>query len=400
MNLSEAVCWCSKNCYIRKPIPIYGNSDDSSDISSIRHWGELCFVIDNMRPSILLSSLATFASLASATLRYRGADISSLLVEENNHISYKNTNGAGAKLETILASNGVNTVRQRLWVNPSDGVYGLDYNRQLAARMVNAGMKIYLDMHFSDTWADPSHQTTPSGWSTTDIGTLSWQLYNYTMDVCNSFAEQNIPLEIVSIGNEIRAGLLWPLGSTSNYHNIATLLHSAAWGIKDSKLATKPKIMIHLDNGWSWSEQSYFYNTVLAEGPLLKTDFDLMGVSYYPFYTSSATLASLKSTLANMASTWGKGLIVAETNWPFACPRPAYAFPSDLTSIPFSAAGQATFLKDVASIVAGTSNGLGMFYWEPAWIGNAGLGSSCSDNLLVDSSTDAFRTSVEVFSSI
>lgn len=111
-----------------------------------------------MRPSVLLSSLATFASLTTAALQYRGADISSLLVEEGNGISYKNTNGASTKLETILAENGVNTVRQRLWVNPSDGVYGLDYNLKLAARMVNAGMKLYLDMHLSDTWADPSHQ--------------------------------------------------------------------------------------------------------------------------------------------------------------------------------------------------------------------------------------------------
>jgi arabinogalactan endo-1,4-beta-galactosidase len=111
-----------------------------------------------MRLSIFLSSLATFTSLTSATLQYRGADISSLLVEEDDGISYKNTNGASAKLETILSANGVNTVRQRLWVNPSDGVYGLDYNLELAARMVDAGMKIYLDMHFSDTWADPSHQ--------------------------------------------------------------------------------------------------------------------------------------------------------------------------------------------------------------------------------------------------
>lgn len=111
-----------------------------------------------MKLLFLLSSLAAFTSLASASLKYRGADISSLIVEEDDGISYKNTNGASAKLETILANNGVNTVRQRLWVNPSDGIYGLDYNLKLAARMVDAGMKIYLDMHLSDTWADPSHQ--------------------------------------------------------------------------------------------------------------------------------------------------------------------------------------------------------------------------------------------------
>lgn len=204
----------------------------------------------------------------------------------------------------------------------------------------------------------------------------------------------------MSIGNEITAGLLWPLGKTSSYYNIARLLHSASAGIKDSNLATKPKIMIHLDNGWSWATQKYFYTTTLAEGPLLTTDFDIMGVSYYPFYNSAATLASLKSSLNSMASTWGKYLVVAETDWPYSCPSPAYAFPSDTTSIPFSAAGQTTFVKDVAAIVAAVSGGHGLFYWEPAWVQNAGLGSSCADNLLVSYSNDEVRSSMAVFASI
>lgn len=157
--------------------------------------------------------------------------------------------------------------------------------------------------------------------------------------------------------------------------------------------------MIHLDNGWNWATQQYFYQTTLAEGPLLTSDFDIMGVSYYPFYNSQATLASLKTSLANMASSWGKGIVVAEINWPESCPNPAYAFPSDTTSIPKSAAGQTTFVKDVASIVAGVSGGQGLFYWEPAWLQNAGLGSSCADNLMFDYSGVA-RSSLSVFASI
>lgn len=124
-----------------------------------------------------------------------------------------------------------------------------------------------------------------------------------------------------------------------------------------------------------------------------------MGVSYYPFYNSGATLAALKSSLTNMASTWKKSIIVAETDWPAACPKPAYSFPSDTTSIPKSAAGQTTWLKDVAAVVAGVSGGDGLFYWEPAWIQNAGLGSSCSDNLMVDQSGTA-SSSLSVFSAI
>lgn len=157
--------------------------------------------------------------------------------------------------------------------------------------------------------------------------------------------------------------------------------------------------MIHLDNGWNWAEQSYFYKTVLGEGPLLASDFDMMGVSYYPFYDSAATLASLKSSLAHLAPAYGKEIVVAETNWPTSCPSPAYAFPSDAKSIPFSAAGQTTWVKDVAAIVAGTAGGSGLFYWEPAWVWNDALGSSCADNLMVSDSGQAL-SSLAVFGSI
>jgi arabinogalactan endo-1,4-beta-galactosidase len=157
--------------------------------------------------------------------------------------------------------------------------------------------------------------------------------------------------------------------------------------------------LIHIDNGWNWDTQNYFYTTVLSQGTLSASDFDIMGVSYYPFYNAQATLANLKSSLTNMASTWGKELVVAETNWPVSCPNPSYAFPSDTASIPKSIAGQTTWVKDVAGVVAGVNGGSGLFYWEPAWIQNAALGSSCPDNLMVEQS-GAVRASLAVFNSI
>lgn len=102
--------------------------------------------------------LLPFASLATAALQYRGADISSVLIEEEAGIEYKNANGEVQPLETILKANGINSIRQRLWVDPGDGNYNLDYNLELAARVQDAGLGIYLDMHFSDTWADPQKQ--------------------------------------------------------------------------------------------------------------------------------------------------------------------------------------------------------------------------------------------------
>lgn len=255
---------------------------------------------------------------------------------------------------------------------------------KLSKRVVNQGLSVYLDLHYSDTWADPSHQATPAKWDDSTIGQLKWTVYNYTLAVCNRYAGEGISPAIVSIGNEIRAGLLWPLGGTSSYYNIADLLHSASSAIKDSKLSKKPQIMIHLDNGWDSGTQLWWYKNILGQGPLKSTDFDMIGVSYYPFYSEKAYLGSLKYSLQQLATTYGKKLVVAETNWPAKCSKPAYKFPSDATYIPFSSAGQEEWIEAVGKIVAGVSGGAGLYYWEPAFLGNAGLGSSCEDNLLVD----------------
>lgn len=110
-----------------------------------------------MLPTLLLAAASLLAP-ATAALTYRGADISSLIVEENSGISYKNSAGTTQVLETILSSAGINSVRQRVWVNPSDGNYNLAYNVKLAKRVQNQGMSTYLDLHYSDTWADPSSQ--------------------------------------------------------------------------------------------------------------------------------------------------------------------------------------------------------------------------------------------------
>lgn len=223
-----------------------------------------------------LALLCLGCATGAAALTYRGVDWSSVLVEEDAGIHYQTTGGTVQPLEDILAASGVNTVRQRVWVSPSNGHYGLDYNIKIAKRANAAGLGLFVDFHYSDTWADEGDQAIPSGWPT-DIDDLSWELYNYTLDVMNEFASNGIQPKIISLGNEINAGLLWPTGSTLSYANIARLLHSAAWGVKDSDVSPTPKIMVHLANGWDWSEQQYFYESVLAEGTFLTSDFDMMG---------------------------------------------------------------------------------------------------------------------------
>ena len=214
----------------------------------------------------------------------------------------------------------------------------------------------------------------------------------------NAFQSAGLPLSLVSIGNEITAGMLWDLGSTDTPANLARLLHSASAGIKDSTITVQPQILVHLDNGWNYDTQEWWYDLVLAEGTFTSDDYDVQAVSYYPFYNEDATLASLKSSLTSMKSKYGKEIMVVETNWPQTCTSPAYDFPSDTTAIPFSAAGQMTWLKDVAAAVEAAS-GTGVFYWEPAWLDNAGLGSSCENNLMFDDAGQAL-SSLAVFSSL
>ncbi|CAO2653189.1 Nn.00g026000.m01.CDS01 [Neocucurbitaria sp. VM-36] len=352
-----------------------------------------------------LTYLFLFATSALAALPHKGVDWSSLLIEEKAGKTYKNSNGQTQPLETILKASGVNMVRQRIWVNPSNGDYNLDYNIRLAKRAKAAGLPIYLDFHYSDNWADPGKQVVPAAWKSLAREALIKQIYDYTKSVLDRFQKEGIPLAIVSIGNEITPGLLFPIGQLSSSggpKNVAALLKSASKAVKESSMSPKPKIMIHLDNGWKWDTQQWWYDTVLGSGGgLSSNDFDIQGLSYYPFYNSAATLAALSDSMGRLAKKYGKEVQVVETNWPSYCPNPAYAFPADTKNVPISADGQIQWMKELAKRVAAVEGGkgTGLFYWEPAWIDNAGLGSSCGWNLMVGDDGKVMN-SLAVFNSI
>lgn len=221
----------------------------------------------------------------------------------------------------------------------------------------------------------------------------------------NAFHTAKIPLALVSIGNEIRAGMLWPLGSldssSSSYSpaNVARLLHSASAGIKDSSLTPQPKILVHLDNGWNAETQEWWYDLILSpNNAFTSADYDVQAVSFYPFYNSAATMSALQKSLEGLKGKYGKDVMVVETNWPQKCSKPEVAFPEDVRDLTFSAEGQREWMEEVAGVVEGVG-GSGVWYWEPAWLANAGLGSSCENNLMFDAEGRAL-SSLEVFKSL
>lgn len=270
-----------------------------------------------------------------------------------------------------------------LWVG-SSGQYNLDYTIELASRLNAKGFEILLDFHFSDSWADPSQNYAPDSWPT-DVSSLSSTLRGYVSSTLESFSAAGVNLTLVALGNEVTTGFLWPTGkiSNNNFANFATLLAAARDGVSDAVGlgVHKPQVMIHLDNGWDQGLQTWWYKALLATGTVTTDDFDVIGVSFYPFYGTSATLDNLQASLNTLASTYGKPVMVAETDWPVSCSGVALS-----ESIDVSASGQSTWVKNIASVLESVPSGLGqgLFYWEPAFINNTSLNSDCKDVILFD----------------
>lgn len=201
-------------------------------------------------------------------------------------------------------------------------------------------------------------------------------MYSYTLNLVTAFNNQGVPIDYIQVGNEITNGLLWPVGqiSTQGFHPASELLHSAVAGVRAASSTTKT--VVHIDNGWNSATVSWFFNGIFVAGALAASDVDVFGFSFYPFYNTGATLSALKSSITSISNAFNKPILIAETDWPYACPSSvALSEPS----IPKSAAGQVTWVKDIENVLSGLgSNGLGVVYWEPGWIGNGGLGSACS----------------------
>ena len=174
------------------------------------------------------------------------------------------------------------------------------------------------------------------------------------MNVVQSFSNQGTPIDILQVGNEINDGLLWPTGQVSKngYHPLSELHHSA---INGAKAVGSPKILIHLANGWNWSGLDAWFSGVYVPGALSADQVDIIGVSFYPFYDAGATLAALKTSLTNAANTFGKPIVVAETDWPVSCSGTSLTEPS----IAVSTSGQQTWVNDIKNVLAGLPSGRG-----------------------------------------
>lgn len=323
----------------------------------------------------------------------RGADVSFLPAVEAGGGVFRE-HGQPTDCLTILKTRGVTTARLRVWHAPSDGHSGLAEVLTLAARARAAGMDLLLDLHYSDTWADPGQQVKPAAWASLPFPVLCDSVRTYTRDVLTTFKVQGLAPAIIQLGNEITAGMLWddgrvgrPFDTPMQWANLAGLLEAACEGVADAfPTGPRPEVMIHIDRGGDNAGARRFLDSLTSRG----VSFDLIGLSYYPWWHGS--LADLEANLADLALRYGKDIIVVETAYPwtlgwFDGTHNPVGLPEQLlpgyTATP---EGQRAFLATVLATVRATpgGRGRGVFWWEPEWIAAPGLGSSWENLALFD----------------
>jgi arabinogalactan endo-1,4-beta-galactosidase len=286
--------------------------------------------------------------------------------------------GRAALPEQILADHGANFVRLRLWLDPPGGYSNLSSVLAMALRAHAAGMQILLDFHYSDFWADPGKQNTPAAWQQQDLATLATTVRNYTHDVLAALAAQGTPADMVQIGNEIRTGMLWPLGwadawSGDGWANLGTLLRAAAAGVADAPGPTA-RIVIHFDQGGDNAFSRKFFDRVVEQ----HVPFDVIGLSYYPFW--HGTITQLRTNLADLAGRYQKDVMIVETQygWTLANGDALGNFlwleSQAVPGYPATPGGQLAFASDLVSALAAVPDGrgAGIFYWQPEWIPGVG----------------------------
>ena len=287
--------------------------------------------------------------------------------ENNNEISFINS----------LIQNGVNTIRLRLWVNPVDESSSLDEVKEFSNELKSLGFKIWVTPHFSDTWAHPGQQQTPSDWSSLSFEELKNQVYTYTSQIMSE-----INPDYIQIGNEINTGILFPHGRIAdNQDQFVELVNEGVNAVRNS--STNAKIILHCAG---FESSNWFFNIVN------QVDYDIIGISYYPWWHGKS-LDDLQNQLSSLSINFEKEILIAETSYPFTLGWNDWTNNNVgleehliLPDYPASPQGQKDFIRDIKNLVFEVNNGIGFCYWGAeriAWDGENSTNGSTWENQAV-----------------
>jgi arabinogalactan endo-1,4-beta-galactosidase len=285
---------------------------------------------------------------ASTPVFARGADVGWLTQLEGLGYTYVDETNTQMSALQILKNHGVNTIRIRTFVNPTitSGSLGVgDANQTgsiaLAKLASSMGFQILIDFHYSDTWADPGHQTIPAAWAGQNYSQLQTSVYDYTYDFMKALAADGIYPQWVQVGNEINSGLLWPIGEYTNFTQLAGLINQGYNAVK--AVSSSTQVIVHLATLSNLSDFEWFFDTLKADGG----EFDVIGASYYD---GPGTLSTITTNLNTLAARYSKPVMICELGHTV----------SDWN-------GSNDDVKSAIQAMAAVPNGrgLGVIYWEP-----------------------------------
>lgn len=304
-----------------------------------------------------------------------GCDVSSLIAEEASGVIFYGNDGKEQDLLLTLSQNGVNTIRIRVWNDPYDengNSYGggnndLETAIQIGKRATQYGMSSMIDFHYSDFWADPGKQKSPKAWADMTLSEKEAALYQYTYDSMEQLFKEGVAINIVQVGNETTSGMC---GET-DWAVIATLMNAGSRAIREVSAKYNQNVMIALH--FTNPEKSGHYDFYAKTLDEYNVDYDIFASSYYPVW--HGTLDNLTKVLKKVASTYNKKVMVAEFSYPYTYENGDFSH-NNIGSgsdcdfrYDVSAQGQADCIRSIAKAILDCGDaGIGICYWEPAWI--------------------------------
>lgn len=303
-----------------------------------------------MLSSFTLMDKSTIAKASEVNVNFaKGADVGWLPQMEASGFVLKNDDGNQQDVLEILKEHGIDSIRLRTWVNPSNdpqsGHCSTEETVKMAERAKNMGFKIMIDFHYSDSWADPGQQNTPAAWKNDDLSQMKTHLYDYTYDVMTKLKAVGVAPEWVQVGNEINPGMLLPMGSLTTPSNLAELINSGYDAVKSVSPGTK--VIIHRANGYDNVGFRNLFDKLEANG----TKYDIIGVSYYPEGDYTSSIDALGNNLNDMASRYGKEIMVVEVG-------------GDCSIDEVNVHNMVVAVENKVLAVP-NGKGIGVFYWEP-----------------------------------
>lgn len=304
---------------------------------------------------------------------YRGMDASAVLALENSGVKYYNFDGEKQDVFMTLAQAGVNYIRLRVWNDPYDengNGYGGGNNDvataiALGQRATKYGMKVCIDFHYSDFWADPKKQFVPKAWEGMDIEEKSDALYNFTLESLTQLLDAGVDVGMVQIGNEINNGM----SGETDVANVRKLLTAGSKAVREAAVNSGKEILVavHYTN----IDDMKKLDTLLTGLQVKEIDYDIVGLSFYPYW--HGTMDDLKNAITHIRNTYGKKVYVAENAYCYTAEDGDGSANSvegtDDLAEGYSASvqGQANEVRDVCA-AASEAGAEGVFYWEGTWI--------------------------------